>query len=372
MIYNWQQTDWLDFTYDRAAIMDGLLAFREKSGRVSGLIQGLPQDTRDETLIDILVSEAIKTSEIEGEYLSRQDVMSSIRNNLNLTDTPEKIGDKRAAGVADMVMVARREYQVPLSEAMLFDWHEMLMRGERRLKIGAWRTHKEPMQVVSGAIGKQVVHYEAPPSCDVPVMMQGFIDWFNRSAPQGDVPIPHAPIRSAITHLYFETIHPFEDGNGRIGRTLSEKALSQGLGHPILLSLSKAIESDKKAYYAALKTAQRTNDVTEWLTYFMALCLQAQTDAEEQIEFTLTKVKFFDQYRDHLNERQSKIVLRMFDAGTDGFKGGMSAKKYATITGASKPTATRDLQNLLEVGAFTVTGGGRSTRYWLHITTTTP
>lgn len=367
MTYNWQQDDWLSFSYDSTAIMPALLAFSEKSGRVSGLVQGLPQDTRDETIIDILVSEAIKTSEIEGEYLSRQDVMSSIRNNLDLTDTHEKVGDQRAIGVADMVIAARRDYQSPLTQDMLFDWHRMLMRGARRLKIGAWRTHSEPMQVVSGAIGKQVVHYEAPPSDAVPDMMQGYFNWFNETASQGQTPIAHAPVRSAIAHLYFETIHPFEDGNGRIGRTLSEKALSQGLERPILLSLSKAIESDKKAYYDALKTAQRTNDVTDWLLYFLDLCLNAQIDAEQQIEFTLLKVKFFDAYKNRLNERQTKVVRRMLEEGRDGFKGGMSAKKYVTIAHTSKPTATRDLQHLVEIGAFTVTGGGRSTRYWLNL-----
>lgn len=369
MMYNWQQKDWLDFSYDSAAIMEKLLAFSEKSGRVSGLVQGLPQDTRDETIIDILVSEAIKTSEIEGEYLSRGDVMSSIRNNLNLTDAPMKVGDKRAEGVAEMVIAARRDYQSTLTESMLFEWHRMLLRAALRVKIGAWRSHSEPMQVVSGAIGKQVVHYEAPPSSDVPDLMRGYVDWFNDTAPEGRTPMKHAPVRAAIAHLYFETIHPFEDGNGRIGRTLSEKALSQGLGRPILLSLSKAIESEKKAYYDALKAAQRTNDCTEWLLYFFDVCLHAQTDAEEQIEFTLLKVKFFDAYQSCLNERQTKVVQRMLAEGREGFKGGMSAKKYVTIANTSKPTATRDMQSLVEMGALTVTGGGRSTRYWLNLRT---
>jgi len=194
-----------------------------------------------------------------------------------------------------------------------------------------------------------------------------YIAWFNKTAPDGSKPFKHAPIRSAIAHLYFETIHPFEDGNGRIGRTLSEKALSQGLGHPILISLSKAIQDNKKAYYDALKTAQRSNEITGWLIYFLDLCVQAQSNSETQIEFTLRKVRFFDKFKGNLNDRQTRVVKRMFDEGVEGFEGGMSAKKYATISGTSKPTATRDLQNLLEQGAVTVTGGGRSTRYWLKL-----
>jgi len=367
MDYSWQQSDWPDFTYDADALEGYLHRISQKSGRISGLVEGLPQDMRDETLIDILVSEAIKTSEIEGEYLSRKDVMSSIRNNLGLLKEAEKSGDKRAEGVAAMVIAARNDYKAPLSDDMLFEWHHMLMQGAWRVKIGAWRDHSEPMQVVSGAVGKQIVHYEAPPSHDVPGLMAQYIDWFNETAPDGSKPLTYAPIRSAIAHLYFETIHPFEDGNGRIGRTLSEKALSQGLGYPILISLSKAIQDNKKAYYEALKVAQRSNEITEWLAYFLDLCIQAQSNSEIQIEFTLRKVRFFDEFKETLNERQLKIIKRMFDEGVDGFEGGMSAKKYTIITGASKPTATRDLQNLLEQGAFKTTGGGRSTRYWLNL-----
>jgi len=367
MTYSWQLNDWPDFAYDSAAIIDALLVFSEKAGRVSGLVRGLSKDTRDATIIDILVSEAIKTSEIEGEFLSRKDVMSSIRNNLGITGSSKKVGDRRARGVADMVIAARRDYQSPLSETMLFDWHDKLLHGTRGLKTGAWRTHSEPMQIVSGAIGKQIVHYEAPPSDEIPIMMQAFIYWFNNSSPRGEAPIAYAPVRSAIAHLYFETIHPFEDGNGRIGRTLSEKALSQGLERPILLSLSKAIESNKNAYYEALKRAQRTNEITDWILYFLDLCLHAQTDAEEQIEFTLLKVNFFDRFKDRLNERQEKVIRRMLEEGRAGFRGGMSAKKYVTIAHTSKPTATRDLRNLVEIDAFTVTGSGRSTRYWLNM-----
>lgn len=364
MTYNWQQSDWAKFTYDISAILDELTAFEGRVGRVSGVLEALPEGTQVETLIEVMVSEAIKTSEIEGEYLSRADVMSSIRRNLGLTDAPPA-RDARAAGVAELMVAVRRKFVSQLSEDMLFDWHRMLMRGNQRVTVGAWRTHKEPMQVISGAIGRETVHYEAPPSADVSKMMAQFIEWFNATGPNGSKPIKQAPIRSALAHLYFESIHPFEDGNGRIGRTISEKALSQGLGRPVLLSLSKAIESDRNAYYEALKAAQRTNEVTNWLRYFLNVCLKAQQDAEDQVDFTLQKVKFFDTFKDKLNERQTRVIRRMLDEGPKGFEGGMSASKYVSIARTSKPSATRDLQALAEMKALVITGGGRSTRYRL-------
>ena len=193
--------------------------------------------------------------------------------------------------------------------------------------------------------------------------MTKFIDWFNTTGPKGQFENTRAPIRAAIAHLYFETVHPFEDGNGRIGRAISEKALSQTLGRPVLFSLSQSIEADKKAYYNALKAAQRTNEITDWVIYFVELCLDAQTEAERQIEFTLQKVQFLDRFKSDLNERQLKVIMRMLEEGPEGFKSGMSARKYVAITGTSKPTATRDLQALASLGVLTPTGGGRSTRY---------
>lgn len=369
MIYNWQQEDWTDFKYDLTKVESALFTLAEKIGRVDGLLKGLPQNIQTETLIDIMVSEAIKTSEIEGEYLSRKDVMSSIRNNLGFNQSPEQIKDKKAEGAAELMVDVRNSYMEELSEEGLFAWHAMLMKGSRgRLKIGEWRDHIEPMQVVSGPIGKEKVHYEAPPSAAVPDEMKRFISWFNETAPGGEYEINKPAIRSAIAHLYFETIHPFEDGNGRIGRAISEKALSQGIGRPILLSLSKTIEAHKNAYYEALKTAQRSNNITPWVSYFVSTILAAQTQAEEQINFTLKKTKFFDCYDKKLNERQLRVIRRMIENGPNSFEGGMSAKKYISITKASKATATRDLQDLVEKGAFApIGGGGRSTKYEVNL-----
>ncbi len=224
------------------------------------------------------------------------------------------------------------------------------------------------MQVVSGPIGKQKVHFEAPPSERMTKEMKRFITWFNETGPGGAKEIKKPAVRSAIAHIYFETIHPFEDGNGRIGRAISEKALSQGVRRPILLSLSRTIEAGRNAYYDALKAAQRSNEVTPWINYFVNVILDAQINTEEQIDFTLKKTKLFDRFHDQLNERQLRVVQRMLEEGPAGFEGGMSAKKYIAITRTSKATATRDLQDMVEKGALITSGGGRNTRYQVNLT----
>ena len=367
--YNWQQNDWPKFTYNVTGLEEKLFSFAEKAGRVTGKWQALPEDTQQETLIHLMVEEAMKTSEIEGEYLSRKDVLSSVRKNLGLHTTTEQIKDRRAAGVAELMMHVRKTLNKPLTKETLFSWHRMILESNEKITVGAWRTDKEPMQVVSGPIGKEIVHYEAPPSSRVPQEMEEFISWFNDSAPNGSKGLREGPIRSAVAHLYFETIHPFDDGNGRVGRAIAEKALSQGLGRPVLLSLSETIESNKKAYYDSLKKAQRSNEITDWLYYFVETILAAQTQTEKLIDFTLQKAKFFDRNRDRFNDRQLKVINRMLDEGTEGFEGGMNARNYVRIAKTSKATATRDLQYLMEIGAFKRLGeaGGRSTRYQVNL-----
>ena len=366
MEYNWQQKGWSEFRYNLSGVEDALLAFAERTGRASGLMRGLSADAQAEATIEMMVAEAIKTSAIEGELLSRKDVMSSIRKNLGMAGGAPA-GDRRAEGAASLMIDVRNSFETPLSEAKLFEWHKMIMAGTRRVKAGGWRTHKEPMQVISGPVGKEKVHFEAPPSSRVPGEMKRFIDWFNVTGPGGKQEIKKAVVRSAVTHLYFESIHPFEDGNGRIGRALSEKALSQGTGRPVLLSLSHAIETDRKGYYAALQEGQQSNEITSWVKWFVNMALAAQIHAEEQIDFTLKKTRLFDRFRDQLNERQLQIVRRMFEEGPEGFMGGMSAKKYMSMTGASKATATRDLQDLADKGLFVPSGGGRSTSYKVNL-----
>ena len=362
MTYNWQQKDWPEFRYDLTDVEDALLAFAERMGRASGLLTGLNEDAKAEAAIELMVAEAIKTSAIEGELLSRRDVISSIRRNLGMGGGSVGV-DRRAEGAAALMIDVRKTFVASLSESRLFAWHKMIMAGSRHVNAGAWRTHKEPMQVISGPVGHEKVHFEAPPSSRVPAEMKRFIGWFNDTAPGGKKEIKKAVVRAAVAHLYFESIHPFEDGNGRIGRALSEKALSQGIGHPVLLSLSRAIEAQRKGYYAALQEGQKKNEITPWVGWFVKIALATQIQAEAQIDFTLKKTRLFDRYSGQLNERQLQILRRMLEEGPDGFEGGMSAKKYMAITGASKPTATRDLQDLAEKGIFDPIGGGRSTRY---------
>lgn len=369
-LYNWQQPDWPHFRYQLEGVQDILMSFAEKMGNTNGAFNALPDAMQLETAVHFMVDEAIKTSEIEGEYLNRQDIFSSIRNNLGLNHPPEKVTDNRAPGVAELMITVRRTYEEPLTVDMLWAWHRMLLVSptpSKSILIGEWRTHTEPMQVISGYHGKWTVHFEAPPSDKVPNEMQAFIKWFNQTAPGQPQEIKLAPVRAAIAHLYFETIHPFEDGNGRIGRALAEKALSQSLHRPALLSLSKTIEANKKAYYAALKAAQRSNEITEWIHYFLATLLDAQQEAEQQVEFIIQKAKFFDRFKEEMNTRQLKVVNRMLKEGPEGFVGGMSPKKYCAITGTSKATATRDLQELLEKGILKQIGSGRSTHYEIHL-----
>ncbi|MCP4125323.1 MAG: Fic family protein [Bacteroidetes bacterium] len=366
MTYNWQQKDWPVFTYDVKAIEDSLFSFTEAVGRMDGMEEALQEDAKTEVMLAAIVAEAVKTSEIEGEYISRKDVMSAIQNQLGLHPKPKAIKDKRASGISELMLCVRGHFKKPLSEGMLFDWHRMLMSGNRSVKAGKWRSSEEPMQVVSGSLGREKIHFEAPPSHRVPDEMRTFLKWYNNTAPGGKHEIRHAALRSAIAHLYFESIHPFEDGNGRIGRAISEKALSQNIGHTILFSLSHTIEGNKKTYYAALENAQRSNEITEWTRYFIHMLLDAQKHGESQIRFVLRKARFFDEYEAQLNERQLKVIRKMLEQGPDGFEGGMNARKYISITRTSKATATRDLQDLASKGVLLVSGGGRSTSYQVN------
>jgi Fic family protein len=368
-MYNWQQKDWPNFTYNLSAIENSLFLFAEKTAHISGIMKALPEDAQMEAVVEIMVAEAIKTSEIEGEYFSRKDVMSSIRNNLGLNKINDPVLDKKAEGVGELIIAVRNTWRDAITEEQLFAWHKMLMVTNVKIKVGQWRDHLEPMQIVSGAMGKEKVHFEAPPSNRVPHEMERFIAWFNLTGSAGRQEIKKAVVKSAVAHLYFESVHPFEDGNGRIGRAIAEKALSQGIGYPVFLSLSGTIEAHKKDYYNTLEAAQNSNEITPWIEYFAGVTLEAQRAAEEQINFTLKKTRFFDKFRDQFNERQLKVIRRVLEEGPAGFEGGISAGKYVSITRTSKATATRDLQDLLEIGALIPFGesGGRSTKYRVNL-----
>ena len=364
MNYNWQQSNWPQFDFDVSSVEAELLQFSDLAGQVSGVVKALPDGLQTEAIIDLMIAEAIKTSEIEGEFLSRTDVTSSIRNGLGLNTPLEPVKDNASSGAAQLMLAVRDSWDARLTQERLFEWHRTLLTGTRStIQVGAWRTSEEPMQVISGQYGRIKVHFEAPPTVSLPRETKQFFDWFNQSREQ----IRHAPVRAAVAHLYFESLHPFDDGNGRIGRAIAEKALSQGLGRPALISLSRTIDVDRKAYYAALEHAQQSLEITPWICYFTRVVLDAQKEADAQINFILQKTKFFDRYQAALSDRQRSVILRMLEAGTAGFEGGMNARKYCALTKVSKATATRDLHALAQAGAFVPCGRGRSVRYELNL-----
>jgi|TARA_B100000315_G_scaffold257169_1_gene305106 Fic family protein len=364
--YIWQKADWPRFTWDTEAVDQYAYTYALEASSLVGEVKHLSKAEKSDALIDLMVSEAVKTSQIEGEKFDREDVRSSIRNQLGLSATPENVRDPNANGVAALMISVRDHFAEPLTAERLCQWQDKIIVGrfERgKIDVGKWRTHPEPMQIVSGAYGKEKVHFEAPPSSQVPAEMIRFIAWFNGSQNM------KGAARAGVAHLYFECIHPFSDGNGRVGRAISEIALSQELGHPVLMSLSTTIQERQQEYYDVLSRASLGGlDITEWLVWFTGLVLDSQRQAKEQIAYVISKARFWDAHADTLNARQSKVLSRMFREGPDGFKGGMSAQKYTKMTDCSKATATRDLAELLKMGAIRkLEGGGRSTRYDIQL-----
>jgi Fic family protein len=365
MPWNWTQPDWPHFRYDASALAALEQRFLLSAGEVIGAVRHIDPDDRDRLHIELLSDEAIKTSAIEGETLDRLSVQSSLRRQLGL-DTDRRSVQPREHGIAEMTVDVYGTYALPLDDATLFRWHTMLMTGSRHLEsIGAYRSHSDAMQIVSGQLDRPTIHFEAPPSAQVPEEMHQFISWFNASALTGSTPLP-ALTRAGLSHLWFESIHPFEDGNGRLGRALAEKALGQSLGQPSLIMLSFTIEQQRKAYYDQLETHQRTLDVTEWLVWFSQTVLTAQQTTLDRVAFYIAKAHFYDRFRGAFNPRQEKVIARLFEAGPDGFIGGLSAENYLAITKTSRATATRDLQDLVDKGALIRSGQLRFTRYALN------
>lgn len=366
MEYIWQHKNFPTFKFDTTQLNDLIQAFALQTGEVNGLLQGLSMQEKDEFLVQIMLHEALKTSEIEGEYFSRIDVMSSIRNRLGLYNSLPKPNDKNAQSIAHLMLEVRKDYNKSLDIKMIQRWHHILMKNESRINAGHWRTGVEPMQIISGNYSSVEVHYEAPPSFELKKMMLDFVHWYHNFSYQSLGKVGQAMLKSALTHLYFETIHPFEDGNGRIGRALAEKALAEHLEMPLYISLSKKIEENKKNYYNSLKIAQRNIDVNDWLIYFFNLMVESEVDVKNAAIFTLEKAVFFDRFKEKLNSRHLKAIQKMLEYGKDGFEGGMTAKKYISINKTSKATATRDLKELTEIGAIIPEGSGRSVHYKLN------
>lgn len=365
MKYNWQLPDWQNFIYNDSIIDSLCIDFAFETGEVKGLVESLSTVNQQEAILQLMISEAIKTSEIEGEFFSRQDIMSSIKKNLGVGETFGHIRDKNAQGIGKLMVIVRNSYSEQLTEGMIRQWHDILMEYSKRTNPGEYRMGEESMQIISGSYGKEIIHFEAPPSTQVPDEMKKFIKWYHDFEVKPN-DIKKALIKTSISHLYFESIHPFEDGNGRIGRAIAEKALAESLNRPVLMSISTTIEKNKKKYYQSLKQAQRTLEITDWIFYFSTLILESQRNAKQTILFTLNKSKFIEQFKSEMNERQTKAVLKMFENGVSGFEGGMTAIKYVSITKTSRATATRDLQDLTEKNILKPKGEGRNRSYDLN------
>lgn len=364
MIWNWQRADWPAFAYDAAPLAPLEKRFLLNSGEFIGAFRHVNAADQDMLRVELISDEALKTSEIEGEILDRKSLQSSLRNQLGL-GTGTTVAPPREHGIAEMMVDVYRDFATPMTHESLHGWHRMVMADAQRISvIGAYRTHADAMQVVSGAYGNPTVHFEAPPSAQVPALMEGFVQWFNRTSPNGETPLG-ALTRAGIAHLYFECIHPFEDGNGRIGRAIAEKALAQSLGQPSLIALSYTIERHRKRYYDMLERNNKDLRIDTWLAYFAETILEAQDNTMRRVEFIIAKTRFFDRFGKQLNGRHQKALLRMFREGIDGFKGGLSAENYISITKTSRATATRDLAELVDMGALSRSGERRYTRYHL-------
>ena len=317
-----------------------------------------------------MLSEALKTSAIEGENLNRDSVRSSLLS-LIVSDTLPQNSDQKAAGAASLLVDVRKNWRTPLTHGLLGKWQSMAIPEQRYTSIlrGAYRNDPSPMQIVSGFYGRETVHFEAPPATRVPSEMARFIDWYNQTSPSNGSTSVSGIAHAGIAHLWFEVIHPFDDGNGRVGRAIADHALSQSLGYPTTACLATAIEGDKKSYYRQLEIASRGSlDINLWLDYFADTVINAQEIAKEEVGFVLAKTRFYEAYGDQLNVRQAKMVARVFAEGRKGFAGGMTTKKYESITKCANRTASRDLADLAAKGIIVrLPGRGRTTRYELTV-----
>ncbi len=366
MKWNWQLANWPNFTWESDKLVILEQSFTENAGIIIGSSQHISQENKQNLFIDLMCTDALDSSEIEGEHLNRDSVQSSIQKELGLfTEAPRASLAER--GIAKMMVNLYQTISSPLTPQALFEWHQFLMGASLHVEnIGQYRKHEETMQIVSGPDYARKIHFEAPPSNCVQEEMDQFINWFERSALTGVAPLPTLT-RAGIAHLWFESIHPFEDGNGRIGRAIAEKALSQGFSKPVMTVLAKILLKRRKEYYQQLGLASRTLDLTSWLTWFANIALEAQQSTSLYIDFIIKKSIILKEAQGNINSRQEKVLLRLFKAGPDGFIGGLSAKNYMSITGTSIATTTRDLNDLVKKDLLTRIGELKSTRYFLNL-----
>lgn len=360
MPWNWELSKWPEFDYDPALIAEQEKQFLLRVGNACAFLKTIPEQEYKRFVVEILSSEGLKSSQIEGEILDRESLQSSIKRHFGMSHKKET---RKESQMANLLLSAYETFDKKLSKKMLWQWHHELFDHQSSITdLGKYRMHDDAMQIVSNRYGSSKVFFEAPPSSKVSKEMERFIRWFNESK-------ENEPIlaRAGVVHIYFESIHPFEDGNGRIGRILSEKVLSQGVDRPVLIAVSKVLEKRKKEYYAALQRCNKTLKIDSWLRFFADVILQAQDESINLLMFLIEKSKMLSSLAPQLNSRQEKALLRLFSEGLEGFKGGLSAENYIAITKASRATATRDLADLVNMGALVKTGELRHTRYALNL-----
>ena len=361
-MYNWEHTDWPNFHFRAEDYIDEINHYVATVAKLQAGIASLAAEDARTYFLERLVEEAASTSSIEGEIMSRQDLMSSVMNNLNIGVGGIEVKDLRARAIGQQIVLNRETYSRPLSETALKYWYELLLGYDRTLNVvGDYRRSNSPMQIVSGPSYKQNIHFEAPPASTVPVEMERFVGYCNTNTAKTIHPV----LKAGVAHLYFESIHPFEDGNGRIGRAILEKLLSQHLGTFVPYSISHAIETNRKAYYTALRESTSSLDISPWLKYYCTILIEAVKYAGTLVSFSVQKQRYFHQFASQLDPHHQKAINKMFATGPAGFQGGMTTRKYVRINRVSQATAARALRYLTSIGALTQHGAGRSTHYLL-------
>lgn len=366
MTYIWQHKKWPSMVWQSDALLPVLGQARLAQGNLMGRVKRLGFELGDEARADILTEEAIKTSAIEGERLNPQAVRSSVARHLGLSTVGLGAATRSIDGLIEVLLNATQDYSEKLTAEKLKGWHAGLFptghSGFHKIKVAQWRG-KEPMRVVSGPVGREKIHFEAPPGEKVAEEMRLFLSWWNSGSKKMD-----GLIRAGLAHFYFVTVHPFEDGNGRIARALTDMALAQDEKLGVrYYSVSSQIMEDQEAYYSVLEKSSKINhvDVTEWLLWFLACYQRAIERSDKLIGNVLMKAGFWQKHaQTTMNERQKKVVNRLLAAGRDGFEGGLTTRKYVSLTKVSRATAFREITELLEMGILRQgTAKGRSANY---------
>jgi len=363
-MYTYELQDWPLFRWDTDRLAEPLASVRHRQGRLIGRMESLGFKLRQEAVLRTLTEDVLKSSEIEGEKLEADQVRSSIARRLGMDIGALKSADRHVEGVVEMMLDATGHYDQPLTAERLFAWHAALFptgrSGMTKIRVGGWRDDGTgPMQVVSGPIGKERVHFSAPPAARLEGEMTAFLGWFNRPADIDEV------LKAGLSHLWFVTIHPFDDGNGRIARAIADMVLARSEKSPQrFYSMSTQIRQERAAYYDILEQTQKgTMDITPWMDWFLGCLGRAIDGAQTILGAVLAKARFWESIRGvALNERQTLVLNRLLD----GFEGKLTTSKYATLTKISQDTALRDILPLVERGIL-VRGpeGGRSTSYAL-------